>query len=509
MNNYLELQKYRNVLLWIGVIIIAALHIWSLMRYPEVHVDEAWLTSRAWAFIQTGHQFGPLDSGLENNFKDYWIVNQWLITVLQAGVLKLSSAPSLFLVRFLSLMFGFGLLGINFIIGKKLGGQSLAVVSTLFLALSRAFFYTAHLARYEIFAVFFAYAAIAVVICDSRHRFWTGILAGILTGLAVETHLNSLIFIPALGVIYLVDDGWRFLRKQGIWGLTVGLMIGAGYYMMLHIFPNPNTFSTANSLVFGKAYIPPLLTLNLDKILSGFSDAGMLLLVGVYTMVALGLIQILAIIQKHDRLKINMLLINGILFLGAALVMPKKSAQYTILLTPAFLWLVADFCIDYFKQPWQRKIWNYASRVFVLGCIVGSFAFSLKEIIPDNYKKYQDTQAKVNAIIMDQDTVMGNQWYWFGLYTHRYYSWELLFLYPRVYPEKTLADAFNYYRPDVLIIDQQLNTLISDTVPPNSFWYSYHLPKSELDDYLARHALLSEVIKTELYGDIRIYRFTW
>ncbi|HEX7556464.1 MAG TPA: glycosyltransferase family 39 protein, partial [Leptolinea sp.] len=276
--NYL-LQKYRNtILVWIGAILIAILHIWSLMRYPEVHVDEAWLISRAWAYIQTGHQFGPLDFGLVDKFKDYWIVNEWLITVLQAAVLRLSKVPDLYLVRSLSLLLGFGLLGINFIIGKKLGGQSLAVVSTLFLALSRAFFYTAHMARYEIFAVLFAYAALAVVICDPGRRFWSGILAGILIGLAVETHLNSLIFIPALGVIYLLDDGWGFLRKPGIWGLAVGLLIGAGYYLALHVLPDPNTFLSVNVLIFGKAYTPPLLTLNPDKILNGFSEAGMLLL---------------------------------------------------------------------------------------------------------------------------------------------------------------------------------------------------------------------------------------
>ena len=44
---------------------------------------------------------------------------------------------------------------------------------------------------------------------------------------------------------------------------------------------------------------------------------------------------------------------------------------------------------------------------------------------------------------------------------------------------------------------------------PNTFWYYYHIPKKELYDYLRIHANLVGVIHTDLYGDIKIYRFKW
>ena len=87
--------------------------------------------------------------------------------------------------------------------------------------------------------------------------------------------------------------------------------------------------------------------------------------------------------------------------------------------------------------------------MLVLSCLFGALAFSLVQLIPDNYLEYQDAQSKVNSYIRDQDSVMGQQWFWFGLHTHKYYSWEFLFLYPRLYPGKSVSNAFEYYHPNI------------------------------------------------------------
>jgi 4-amino-4-deoxy-L-arabinose transferase-like glycosyltransferase len=490
-------------------LLIIGIHLLTVMRYPEVNVDEAILASRAWAFNQTGHQFGPLDFNITDHLKDYWIVNDWFVTVLQGLVLKLSISPELIWVRLLSLLFGFLLLGINFVIGNKLGGKPLAVTSTLLLAFSKAFFISAHLARSDIFTATFAYSALAVMICASGRYFWINLIAGVLVGVAVETHLNGLIFIPVLISLVLVDNGRDFWHKPGFWGLMAGLFIGAGYYTIIHILPAPETYFQAKNLIFGKEYLPPLLKFDFGIISRGFSEAGLLLMAGLFSLVPLGIIQIVNLIRRLDQQLSKIVLVNCLLFLGVALIFPKKNVHYSILLAPAFIWLVAGFCLDHFRLPWKSSVWNYIQRVLVLGCLGGALAFSIIPTIPDNYQKYQNAQNKVNEYILNGDTVMGNQWYWFGLYNYKYYSWELLFLYPRLYPEKTLADSFEHYRPDVFIVDRQMETLIVDNVAPGTIWYRYHLPKTEMDEYLSKNALLTAKIKTDLYGEIKIYRFTW
>jgi hypothetical protein len=490
-------------------VLILSLHAATLLRYPSIHVDEGWLISRAWAFIQTGHQFGPLDSGVIDSIPNHWILNQWLITALQSIFLRSSPIPALLPVRIMSLLLGFGLLACNYVIGQKLGGQMLACVSSLLLALSQAFFYTAHMARYDILAVFFCYAALVVVIWDSRGIFWTGLLAGIIMGLAVETHLNSLIFIPTIGFVYLFEFGWGFMRKPAAWGFAAGLALGAFYFLVLHVFPNADIYLKYNGLVLGSTYTPPLLTLNWMKIAEGFAQSGMLILVAAFSLVPLGLIRIYSIIKNRPKNEIVILTINVTLFMGMALIMPKKSAQYAIYIAPAFLWLTALFLIDFVRRPWLQNIWNYLYMALVWGMLLGMLLSTLLILFPDNYQKYQDAQTRINTYIHKDDTIMANQWYWPALYDHKYYSWELLFLYPRMNSGKTLTDAFNHFRPTVLIIDQPLDDLIVDNVAPDSFWYNYHLSRKDMESYLSQHAVLSATIPSDLFGTIKIYRFTW
>jgi hypothetical protein len=117
------------------------------------------------------------------------------------------------------------------------------------------------------------------------------------------------------------------------------------------------------------------------------------------------------------------------------------------------------------------------------------------------------TQSRINQSVQPGDTIIASQTYWLGLYDHRYYSWEVLFLYPRLFPDKTLAGAFQQYKPDLLIIDGGMNDLISDTIDPSSPWYYYHLPRAELLEYLGKHARLVTSFESDVYGPIRIYRF--
>ena len=124
----------------------------------------------------------------------------------------------------------------------------------------------------------------------------------------------------------------------------------------------------------------------------------------------------------------------------------------------------------------------------MLGVLVAELTLTCKLLIPDGYKNYQQAQAKVDAAVKPGDTIMGSQIYWLGLYDHRYYSWEFLFLYSRFYPGKTLEDAFRYFRPDIFVIDGFVEPYINDTLDPAERWYDYRVSRAELYDFLASHA---------------------
>ena len=147
--------------------------------------------------------------------------------------------------------------------------------------------------------------------------------------------------------------------------------------------------------------------------------------------------------------------------------------------------------------------------VAILGITIGGLILNQQEIGINRYETYEQAQAYVDGAVAPDDTVMGPQTYWFGLYEQDYYSWEALVYYQRMFPGSTLGDALEAFRPDVLIIDSQISGFITDD--PGSALYSQHLrlPAAELYGFLEDSASLIGTREIETYGPIEIYRIDW
>ncbi len=503
-----EKKKVGHFSIWIFVFVfVFILHLWSLMRYPAPHVDEAFLTSRAWSFVQTGHQYGMLDSGVIDAIPGNWTLNQWLITFIQAAVLRFFPQPELIQLRVLSLIFGLGLLGANFWLTRRLGGRKLALASTLLLALTRSFFHSAHLVRYDIMAAALGYLGLAFVINNHRNRFWHGLASGILIGLAIETHLNALIFIPAVGVFLLFEYGRKVFIQKSTWGVGAGLLIGASYYLILHVLPYPQTYIEVNSLLFGQTQQPPILTFDFGKIIKSFGDTAGLLLAGTGSLVFLAFIGIIYNARTKGKGKLALLLVSITLFIAGALVIPNKFAHYAILLAPAVTWLAGDVLVNLLSRPWRRSFKQYVETIFVWGCVAGMLALSLSQVVDNRYQEYLEVQAKINAVVQPGDIILGSQIYWLGLYDHPYFSWEVLFMYPRFNPGISLEGTIAHFKPDILIMDWGMDTTIVDYAKPGSWQAAYTLPRHEFFDYLATNSKLAADIPSSSYVQVRAYRF--
>ena len=228
-------------------------------------------------------------------------------------------------------------------------------------------------------------------------------------------------------------------------------------------------------------------------------------------MILLSILAIPLLIRRKNKTGWELLGINFALWIGVALLFPNSMGHYAIYLAPAGLWLAAEFLVDTFSKPWRGSLWDYASRAMVLGVLIAELTLTYKLLLPNGYQNYLRAQAKVDAAVLPGDTIIGSQIYWLGLHEHRYFSWELLFLYPRFFPGKTLEDAFQYYRPDILVIDGFVDPYINDTLDPTDRWYDYRISRKELYDYLAKHA--QQIISPDVivYYDrpVLIYRLNW
>jgi hypothetical protein len=120
-----------KALLWVTV---AVVHLWTLLRYPNPFVAEAWYASRAWALINHGQAFGPLDSGVFDRYPGYWTYFQWVPVFLQSLGLRWFEHPTLLPLRLLSLFFGGVLLAAIWAIAVDLCNRTTAYLSVLLVA---------------------------------------------------------------------------------------------------------------------------------------------------------------------------------------------------------------------------------------------------------------------------------------------------------------------------------------------------------------------------------------
>src|SRR5438128_1773867 len=165
----------------------ALLSFWSLLRTPPPFIDEVWFANRAWAYLQTGLNFGTMDEGVWDHFDGHWTYFPWLPSLFEALAFRFLGL-SLFALRIPSLAFGLVLLGAVYAIARHFGGRRLALLSLLLVGLSRAFVYSSHLGRPDVIGAAFGFGAIALYLTDrSRSVSPASLLSGLAIGLAFES----------------------------------------------------------------------------------------------------------------------------------------------------------------------------------------------------------------------------------------------------------------------------------------------------------------------------------
>jgi 4-amino-4-deoxy-L-arabinose transferase-like glycosyltransferase len=227
-------------------LVIIAFHLLTLFRTPGPHVDESWNASRAWGFLQSGKNFGPLDSGVFDKFDGYWTFFPSLVTWIYSLFVKMIG-PTLAAVRYTSLLFGCILLTIIYFLVSLIYDRNIGLLSIFLVAVSSSFLFSSHLGRQDIIVAVFAYSAFSFYLVDKSQRFsLLSIISGLLASLAFEVHPPiGVIVIPSLGILYILDNGISFIRLKRFWGFAAGSVVGFVFlrFLAYHSLPS-NLFST-------------------------------------------------------------------------------------------------------------------------------------------------------------------------------------------------------------------------------------------------------------------------
>jgi len=269
--------------------------------------------------------------------------------------------------------------------------------------------------------------------------------------------------------------------------------------------PAPQTFLRLNQLVFGPTHIPPILSFDTSVILDAFKQMAILTF-WVFPQVILGIWAVIRLLRRHTPYSGTLLVLIAVLLISFVLLVRNKLSYYAILFTPALCLLLAAFFYDFLQKRTETIVELRFRQFIVIGiCVIPMFFIIRFNSLP----AYQRVQNLINQAVKPTDVIMANQLYWFGLSDHRYYSWENLVFYRRYMPGSSLEDAFQSMRPDIFIIDYQVDNIILDGKSEETYRQEFSLPKLELESFLNQRADLITIIDTYINKPVRIYRIKW
>lgn len=503
-------------------VVLGALHLFTLDRFPAPFVDEAWLGSRAWGFAQTNRVFGALDAGIFDHYEGYWTFLPWLSTAIQSLPFRLLPAPSLYPLRLLSLLFGGLLLVAVYAISRYSSGRWRAWLAVLLVGTSFPFSTSSHLARWDIMVAAFGFAAITLHLYNRERSPWMAALVGLIAALAFEMHPNGAIFATAIALLFLGASGWRVIFRSDFWSYLTGGILGGLLYLLLHVFPYPATFVALGNLNFGATHIPPLFSFDpfvvaraLVVTLADLRQATVATMVVPAPLWPLAVLAFVATLSVRTRRAGNdreLLVLCLALFLGHALLIHNKLAYYSILSSPIVaLLLVHTIPAPHSGHSGRRETLHRGGVValyLLLAVSVGAGLSILRYDFRDDFGRARDG---LIDHALPGDRIMGPQPYWFDLHDRSYFAWEAIAVYQRMHPGSSVSDAMRDFRPDLLVLDNSNREYITDR-PRESVVYSsvLHISRQELESFLDRYATLQATLDGgSYYGALQIYRIDW
>lgn len=492
-----------------GLVMVA--HLLFLVRYPPVLIDEPWYANAAWSWLQGQGNFDTMHAGVLDQFGYEWLRwplignAAWLVSFATLGL-------GLFQARFVSWLFGAGLLVATALVGRRSYGTVTGALAALMLSLSPPFLAASHYARPDIMLAALVMAAFGVAqIALERNRPWAHLLAALLLGLSLDIHQNGVLFFLALAVVYAVAYGAKMLRRSGTWLCAAGGILGTAYYAAVHILPSPAAYQELFRFNFGGYHRVPLTKMSPPVFLwsvigeigrYNFYENGL-----DFALIGASIVFLLARRRKADR---SLLAFAASALLGFVLFHSIKHELYAILLYPFAMLMVAETLVSLVRRGRPRE----PQRVFMVGLLVlflfNSAVHFLQPVARHRDYDYSAITARIESVIPEGARVMGLPHWWLGLSDHEYRS-SLGLTYYHFYNESSLTQGFEAIRPDIIIVDDLQRELLVDEgyFPLGPGFAMYRLPSGEFNGLLAQRGERLLEFSDQWHGRFEIYAIHW
>lgn len=454
-----------DLLASLAIIALLVANLPYLEVWPTVHNDEAREMNAFWvaAGIEPGARGMDPEFGADPLYKGG-------LQGLTVGLMFRVAGLGLFQGRLVSLAWGGLLLGLIFVIGRRLYGPLGGGIALLSLAISRPFLVGSHMVRPDIVLAAMLAAAFYLALRGVQERQgWASLAAGLTVGLALDVHLNAIAFLPLIGLVYAAYLP-RFWRARPTLLFCSGLGLGLLYFLLVRVAPDPGQFARSGTYLISIDKTPPILSGDMVGMLAAelgrwrdyFGEDR-----------RLELAVMLAALAAATARSISLRSLDPILFgLAAAfvlfvLIVNSKSEFYLVLFYPWMTLLLGG------ALAW------ITSRAALLGtplAVVAAIAAPLVFGLPDNFEDistaasnfrergYYALVDEIRPLVPPGASILGPPLFWIGLNRHPYtdyYVWERL----RAERRERFSSFAARLDPDLIVLDAKSRHQVSINSP--------------------------------------------
>ncbi len=400
----------------------ALFNFWSLEDYMIPSCDEAFYSSISYTMLTTGRFGLPMFNNLFG-FETSYIGSGRLVVFGQA-IVQLFFGPTLFSARLFSLLGASVLIGSAFALASLLYNRRVAVWVALLTAADWAVFMQSHYGRPDIWlsaaTVFDLYLVFRLARqSSSKQVFVTGFFVALLP----DIHLNGIHSIIGLTAVaaYLLLVEARSWRRFILYGLGGGL--GAAYFVVTHLFPDPALAISQYQLYFRPVYsaysTPPLLerlaSLAIwlfDHYITNFSGLSIILALVYLPGIALSVVQ-------PERKASLLVLLFIVTSLASFSVTGVKLDYYAVIWRPVMILLGVAGLLWVFNHPRLverlpmilKGRLSYGLLGGLLGVLIAGNVYLAGKFSNTNYAAYI---ADLRQFIPSGSRVMADEYLWYG-----------------------------------------------------------------------------------------------
>ncbi len=219
---------------------------------------------------------------------------------------------------------------------------------------------------------------------------------------------------------------------------------------------------------------------------------------------------IIFLIRRQSRSDIRVIALFGISILAMAALIRFKGPYYAILIAPTIPLIVAPYLENITQKLGKVTEWAFWRNLSVLSVVVAVSIINLSPAMRGSDAQFEKVLSYFRQTVPSGSLIYGTPTYWFALTDTRYVNWEQIIFQQRTMPGGTFTGAMEALKPDYLVVDGYMEQYtFDDDLCRATYRDIACVPRTELGTLLKNDATLAGEIKTDEYGDIRIYKMNW